>query len=58
MKIQMYRISVSRVVYVFETWSVTLKEENRLGVFQYRVLRKVNGPEKWEVPGHWKELGH
>jgi hypothetical protein len=29
------------VLYVCETWSVTLKEEHRLRVFENRVLRRI-----------------
>jgi hypothetical protein len=37
------------VVYGYETWSVTLREEHRLRVFENRVLRKISGPEREEV---------
>jgi hypothetical protein len=34
------------VLYRRETWSPTLKEEHRLGVFEKRVLRKIFGLKK------------
>jgi hypothetical protein len=39
-----------------ETWSLTLREENRLGVFENRVLRKIFGPKRDEVIGDWRKL--
>jgi len=39
------------VLYGFETWSVTLREEHSLRVFENRVLRKILGPKKFEVTG-------
>jgi hypothetical protein len=32
-----------------DTWSLILKEENRLRVFKKRVLRKLFGPEGEEI---------
>jgi hypothetical protein len=34
------------VLYGCEIWSLTLKEEHRLRVFENRVLRKIFGPKK------------
>jgi hypothetical protein len=34
-----------------ETWSLTLREERRLRVFENRVLRRVFGPKRDEVTG-------
>jgi len=39
------------VVYGCETWSVTLREEHRLRVFENRALRKIYGLEREEVTG-------
>ena len=39
-----------------ETWSLTLREERRLRVFENRVLRKVFGPKRDEVTGEWRKL--
>jgi hypothetical protein len=34
-----------------ETWSLTLRDEHRLRVFENRMLRKIFGPEMDEVAG-------
>ena len=39
-----------------ETWSLTLREERRLRVFENRVLRKIFGPKRDKVTGEWKKL--
>jgi hypothetical protein len=39
-----------------ETWSITLKEEQRLRVFQNRVLRRTFGPKRDGVTGEWRRL--
>jgi hypothetical protein len=44
------------VLYGCETWSLTLREENRLRVFDSRVLRRIFGPKKDEVMGEWRKL--
>ena len=44
------------VLYGCETWSLTLREERRLRVFENRVLRKVFGPKRDEVTGQWRKL--
>ena len=44
------------VLYGCETWSLTLREEHRLRVFENRVLRKVFGPKRDEVTGEWRKL--
>jgi len=44
------------VLYGCETWSLTLREERRLRVFENRVLRKVLGPKRDEVTGEWRKL--
>jgi hypothetical protein len=44
------------VLYGCETWSVTLREEHRLRVFDNRVLRKIFGPKRDEVTGEWRKL--
>jgi hypothetical protein len=40
----------------YETWSLTLKEEHRLRVFEKRVLRRIFGPKRDEVTGEWRKL--
>jgi hypothetical protein len=42
--------------YGCETWSLTLREEHRLGVFENRVLRMIFGPKRDEVTGEWRKL--
>ena len=44
------------VLYGCETWSLILREERRLRVFENRVLRKVLGPKRDEVTGEWRKL--
>jgi hypothetical protein len=43
------------VLYGCETWSLTLREEHRLRVFENRVLRRIFGPKR-EVHGSWRKL--
>ena len=42
--------------YGCETWSLTLREERRLRVFENRVLRRIFGPKRDEVTGDWRKL--
>jgi hypothetical protein len=44
------------VLYGYQTWSLTLKEEHRLRVFEKRVLRRIFGPKWDEVTGEWRKL--
>jgi hypothetical protein len=45
MKIRIYNtITLPVVLYRFKTWSLTLREEHRLRVFENRVLRRIFGP--------------
>jgi hypothetical protein len=37
-------------------WSLTLREEHRLRVFENRVLRRIFGPKRDEVTGGWRKL--
>jgi hypothetical protein len=34
------------VVYRCETWSLTVREEHKLRVFENRVLRRIFGPKR------------
>jgi hypothetical protein len=43
-------------LYGCETWSLTLREENRLRVFEKMVLRRIFGPKREEVVGGWRRL--
>jgi hypothetical protein len=42
------------VLYGCETWSLILREEHRLSVFENRVLR-IFGPKRDEVTGGWRK---
>ena len=54
---QVYRTIILPVVlYGYETWSLTLREERRLRVFENRVPRRVFGPKRDEVTGEWRKL--
>ena len=44
------------VLYGCETWLRILRAERRLNVFENRVLRRMFGPKRDEVPGEWRNL--
>jgi hypothetical protein len=44
------------VLYGCETWSLTLRKEHRLRVFENRMLRRIFGPKRDEVTGEWRKL--
>jgi hypothetical protein len=55
--VTVYRFGVLPVVlYGCETWSRTLREEQRLRVFENRVLRRIFGPKGDEATGEWRRL--
>jgi hypothetical protein len=55
--IRIYKtIILTVVLHGCETWSLTLREEHRLMVFENRVLRRVFGPMRDEVTGEWTGL--
>jgi hypothetical protein len=57
LKVKIYKTIILPVVlYGCETWSVTLREEHRLRVFENRVLRGIFGPTGDEVTGEWRKL--
>ena len=57
LKIKIYRTIILPVVlFGCETWSLTLREERRLRVFENRVFRRVFGPKRVEVTGEWRKL--
>ena len=57
LKIKIYRTIILPVVlYGCETWSLTLKEEHRLKVFENRVLRRIFGLKRDGVAGEWRKL--
>jgi len=44
-KIKIHKIIIlSVVLYGYETWSLILREEHRLRVFENRILRRIFGP--------------
>jgi hypothetical protein len=44
------------VLYGCETWSLVLREEHRLRMFENRVLRRVFASKRDEVTGEWRIL--
>jgi hypothetical protein len=57
LNIRIYKTIIFPIVlYVCETWSVTLREKHRLRVFENRVLRRLLGPKRDEVTGEWRKL--
>ena len=52
-----YRTTILPIVlYGCETWSLTLREERKLRVFENMVLRRIFGPRRDEVTGEWRKL--
>jgi hypothetical protein len=49
-------IRIYMVLYECETWSLTLREEHRLRVFENKVLRRIFGPRRDEVTGDRRKL--
>ena len=57
LKIKIYRTIILPVVlYGCEAWSLILREEKKLRVFENMVLRRIFGPRKDEVTGKWRRL--
>ncbi|KAJ4443786.1 hypothetical protein ANN_05564 [Periplaneta americana] len=57
LKVKIYKTVILPVVlYSCETWTLTLREEHRLRVFEYKVLRKIFGAKRDEVTGEWRKL--
>jgi len=56
-KIKIHRIIILSVdLYGCETWSLTLREECKLRVFENKVLRRIFGPIRDEVTGERRKL--
>jgi hypothetical protein len=56
LNIKIYKTVILPVLlYGCENWSLTLREDHRLGVFDNRVLRKIFVPKK-EEDGSWRKL--
>ena len=57
LKIKIYRTIILPVVlYGSETWSLTLREERKLTVFENMVLRRIFEPRRDKVMGEWRRL--
>jgi len=57
LKINIYRTIILPVVlYGCETWSLTLREERRLRVFENCVLRRIFWLRRDEITGEWRKL--
>ncbi|KAJ4436577.1 hypothetical protein ANN_16610 [Periplaneta americana] len=57
LKVRIYKTVILPVVlYGCETWTLTLREEHRLKVFENKVLRKIFGAKRDEVTGEWRKL--
>jgi hypothetical protein len=58
-KIRVHRnIILPVVLYGCETWSLTLREEQRLRMFENRLLRRIFGPTREEVTEQWRRLNN
>jgi hypothetical protein len=56
-KVRIYKTIILPVVlYGCDTWSLTVREEHKLRVFEKRVLRRIFGPKRDEVTGGWRSL--
>jgi hypothetical protein len=56
-KVKIYKTIIIPVdLYGCETWSLMVREEHRLRVFENRVLRRIFGPKRDEVTGEWRTL--
>jgi hypothetical protein len=56
-QIRIYKtIIFPAALYWCETWSLTLREEHRLRVFENRALRRIFGPGRDELTGGWRKL--
>jgi hypothetical protein len=57
LKIRIYRsIILPVVLYGCQTWSLALREEHKLRVFENRVLRRIFGLKRDEMVGGWRKL--
>ncbi|KAJ4433756.1 hypothetical protein ANN_16068 [Periplaneta americana] len=57
LKVRIYKTVILPVVlYSCETWTLTLRKEHRLRVFENKVLRKIFGAKRDEVTGEWRKL--
>ena len=57
LKVKIFRSIIFLVVlYGCATWSLTLREEHRLILFENRMLRRIFGPKRDEVTREWRKL--
>jgi len=57
LKLGIYESIIFPVLYGCETWSLTLREERRLRLFETRVLRRIFGPKRDEGKRDWRKRG-
>jgi hypothetical protein len=56
-KVKIYKTTIlPLVLHGCETWSLMLREEHRLRVFENRVLRRIIGPKRDKVTAEWRKL--
>jgi hypothetical protein len=56
-KVKIYKTIILPVVlYECETWSLTLRKEHKLRVFEGRVMRRIFGPKRDDVTGECRKL--
>ncbi|KAJ4441820.1 hypothetical protein ANN_11679 [Periplaneta americana] len=57
LKVRLYKTFILPVVlYACETWTLTLREEHRLRVYENKMLRKIFEAKRDEVTGEWRKL--
>ena len=57
LKIKIHRnIILPVVLYGCEAWSLKLRQERKLRVFENMVLRRIFGSRRDEVTGEWRRL--
>jgi hypothetical protein len=56
-KVKIYKTIILPVfLYGCETWSLTVREEHKLRVFENRALRRIFGPQRDGLSGGWRKL--
>jgi hypothetical protein len=49
-------LGLGQIPWINDLWSLTLRDEHRLRVFENKVLRRIFGPKRDEVTGGWRKL--